>query len=92
MDINHDMEAMQNRMRPELGEHLIEKRSINDEECFNEKRSGRESIAYVFISTLVVVVGSYAYGSCVSLVLYFLVLQTSEFKLSFFFLDISNAS
>lgn len=70
MDFNHDLEAMQNRIKPELGEPFLEKTVIK-EESSREKSRGKESIAYVFISTLVVAAGSYEFGSCVSQVYLF---------------------
>ncbi|KAI9119047.1 hypothetical protein K1719_009722 [Acacia pycnantha] len=66
MDINDDVEAMRSRTRTELREPFLKKTWINDEESSKEKSTGKESIAYVFMSTLAVVVGSYELGSCVA--------------------------
>lgn len=67
MAINHDVENGQNSMRTELGEPFIEKTKINDQNAYQERKSrSKESIGFVFLSTLVAVFGSYEFGCCVS--------------------------
>ncbi|KAF7818265.1 sugar transporter ERD6-like 16 [Senna tora] len=66
MAINHDVDNEQSRMRAELWEPFIEKNKNKDEESHQERKSRRkESIAFVLLSTLVAVFGSYEFGSCV---------------------------